>query len=137
MVGVGWHADPWGRHEVRYFDGNAWTEHVSDAGQVGTDPPDGPPPPATGLAEPPPISPGQAVGPGRFVAELIARREARGVSQANLARITGLRRKTISELESGQTYPDWHTLSRLAYALEADLRFVGRRAVRVEPEPRV
>lgn len=71
-----------------------------------------------------------------FVAELVERREARGVSQANLARLTGLRPNTISDLESGKSYPDWHTLSRLAYALEADLRFVGRRAVRgddVEP----
>ena len=34
-----WYPDPSGRHEVRYWDGNAWTEHVSRAGQQYTDPP--------------------------------------------------------------------------------------------------
>jgi hypothetical protein len=34
----GWHADPAGRHQSRWWDGTRWTEHVSDAGQVGVDP---------------------------------------------------------------------------------------------------
>ncbi len=71
-----------------------------------------------------------------FVAELIERRESRGVSQANLARMTGLRRNTVSELESGQSYPDWTTIARLAYALEADIRFVGRTSIPAEATPR-
>ena len=33
----GWHPDPSGRHELRYWDGTRWSEHVSDAGQVSTD----------------------------------------------------------------------------------------------------
>jgi hypothetical protein len=33
-----WRADPTGRHELRYHDGTAWTEHVSDAGTQQTDP---------------------------------------------------------------------------------------------------
>jgi hypothetical protein len=33
-----WHPDPRGRHELRYWDGNEWTEHVADAGAQGTDP---------------------------------------------------------------------------------------------------
>jgi len=36
-----WSSDPYGRHEQRYFDGSSWTEHVSDAGVQGTDPPGG------------------------------------------------------------------------------------------------
>jgi len=32
-VPAGWYADPSGRYELRYWDGNAWTEHVSRAGQ--------------------------------------------------------------------------------------------------------
>jgi hypothetical protein len=38
-VPAGWYADPSGRYELRYWDGAAWTEHVSRAGQQYTDPP--------------------------------------------------------------------------------------------------
>jgi uncharacterized protein YxjI len=38
---VGWYADPFGRHELRYYDGARWTEHVSDRGQQTIDPPVG------------------------------------------------------------------------------------------------
>jgi hypothetical protein len=34
----GWHPDPSGRHEFRYWDGTRWTLSVSDQGKVGTDP---------------------------------------------------------------------------------------------------
>jgi hypothetical protein len=33
-----WHADPTGRHQLRYWDGRAWTAHVSDRGVAATDP---------------------------------------------------------------------------------------------------
>ena len=36
---AGWYADPSGRFELRYWDGNTWTEHVWRAGQQYTDPP--------------------------------------------------------------------------------------------------
>jgi len=36
--GPGWHADPSGRHQLRYWDGQAWTDSVSDNGQQFTDP---------------------------------------------------------------------------------------------------
>ena len=35
----GWYADPFGRHEVRYYDGSGWTEHVASHGRQSTDPP--------------------------------------------------------------------------------------------------
>ena len=38
-VPAGWYADPSGRYELRYWDGNQWTEHVSRGGQQSTDPP--------------------------------------------------------------------------------------------------
>jgi hypothetical protein len=38
-VPAGWYADPAGRIELRYWDGGAWTEHVSRGGQQYTDPP--------------------------------------------------------------------------------------------------
>jgi DNA-binding XRE family transcriptional regulator len=58
-----------------------------------------------------------AVATADHVAELVERRELRRVSQASLARLTGLRRNAIRELKAGQSYPDWTTVARLAYAL--------------------
>ncbi|MGH9186137.1 MAG: phospholipid scramblase-related protein [Acidimicrobiales bacterium] len=36
-----WYPDPFGRHELRYYDGRQWTEHVSDRGRQAVDPPTG------------------------------------------------------------------------------------------------
>ena len=33
-----WYPDPMGRHQLRYWDGNAWTEHVTTNGVQGVDP---------------------------------------------------------------------------------------------------
>jgi uncharacterized protein YxjI len=38
---AGWYADPFGRHEARYYNGAAWTEHVSSHGRQSVDPPGG------------------------------------------------------------------------------------------------
>src|SRR5581483_9421164 len=38
---AGWFADPLGRHQLRYYDGTQWTEHVSSNGQASIDPPVG------------------------------------------------------------------------------------------------
>jgi uncharacterized protein YxjI len=37
----GWYADPFGRAEARYYNGTAWTEHVSSHGRASIDPPGG------------------------------------------------------------------------------------------------
>ncbi len=37
---AGWHPDPRGRHQQRYWDGSAWTDHVADAGVATIDPVD-------------------------------------------------------------------------------------------------
>lgn len=34
----GWHPDPTGRHEYRYWDGSTWTQDVSDSGVTAVDP---------------------------------------------------------------------------------------------------
>jgi uncharacterized protein YxjI len=36
-----WHPDPYGRHELRYWDGTQWSEHVSSHGKQSIDPPAG------------------------------------------------------------------------------------------------
>jgi uncharacterized protein YxjI len=33
-----WYPDPAGRHELRYYDGSQWTDHVSSGGRQGVDP---------------------------------------------------------------------------------------------------
>jgi hypothetical protein len=53
MADAGWYPDPRGRHEHRYFDGTAWTDHVADDGRGSTDPVNAPAPPAA----PPPSMP--------------------------------------------------------------------------------
>ena len=35
---AGWFPDPMRRHQLRYWSGGEWTEHVADAGQTGVDP---------------------------------------------------------------------------------------------------
>jgi hypothetical protein len=39
---AGWRDDPYGRHELRFFDGTRWTPYVRDAGTDGMDEPGGP-----------------------------------------------------------------------------------------------
>ena len=54
MADASWLPDPRGVHEVRYWTGTAWSEHVSDQGVTAIDPLDvQPPPPAPAAAFPP------------------------------------------------------------------------------------
>jgi hypothetical protein len=39
-LAAGWFTDPFVRHEQRYWSGTGWTEHVTDQGVPGIDPPD-------------------------------------------------------------------------------------------------
>jgi hypothetical protein len=57
MSDPGWHPDPFGRSDYRYFDGTEWTDKVSTAGVESTDPPAVTPPP-------PPTAPDATVQPG-------------------------------------------------------------------------
>jgi uncharacterized protein YxjI len=43
MPDANWYPDPSGTHELRYWEGEKWTEHVSDHGRQGVDPPAGGP----------------------------------------------------------------------------------------------
>ena len=55
MADASWLADPSGAHELRYWDGAAWTDHVSDQGTTAQEPLTAPfPPPAPDFAPPPP-----------------------------------------------------------------------------------
>ncbi len=48
--GQGWHADPFGRHSQRWWDGSRWTERVRSGEVAGIDPPGIDPQPASPLA---------------------------------------------------------------------------------------
>ncbi len=53
----GWQPDPRGRHEYRYWDGTQWTDHVSDKGQMSSDPvADATPPTAAAATPAPPLT---------------------------------------------------------------------------------
>jgi uncharacterized Tic20 family protein len=39
VANAGWYPDPFQRHEHRYFNGNVWTDQVSDGGSLSTAPP--------------------------------------------------------------------------------------------------
>ena len=44
----GWYPDPYGRHELRWYDGGQWTDAVASHGRQASDPPTGAVVPAAG-----------------------------------------------------------------------------------------
>ena len=60
--GDGWLPDPTKRHEYRYWDGQRWTEHVSDQGVAAVDA-------LTGDEAPTPMTPSMPVVPSQVRAE--------------------------------------------------------------------
>src|SRR5919107_369915 len=62
MPEASWLPDPSGGHELRYWSGTAWTEHVSDQGATSVEPPPPGLPAPPDAAPPPPAPPGQAWG---------------------------------------------------------------------------
>jgi hypothetical protein len=63
MAEASWLADPTGVHELRYWNGNSWTEHVSDQGTTGQDPLTVELPPPADAFPPPPAPPPAAAAP--------------------------------------------------------------------------
>src|SRR3954466_8165099 len=58
MGAEGWFNDPSGRHQLRWWDGTAWTSYVADGGVVAIDDalPTTPPPPPVDLPTVPVVS---------------------------------------------------------------------------------
>jgi hypothetical protein len=86
-----WLADPTGQHELRYWNGSAWTEHVSDQGTQATDPlaaevPAPPPPPAAAAAPAPaPAGKGSWKDKLKSAAQQVATKGQEVASQAKTA----------------------------------------------------
>lgn len=73
----------------------------------------------------------------RLAARIKERRSERGLRRSQLAAMTGLRPNTVGDVEEGRTWPDLRTLGLIAWALEADLEFEPRVAIRAaEPVAR-
>jgi hypothetical protein len=62
MADASWLADPTGAHELRYWNGTSWTEHVSDQGTTDQDPLTTELAPPTAAFPPPPGPPPAAAG---------------------------------------------------------------------------
>lgn len=75
-----WHPDPFGRHELRYWDGVRWTEHVSSRGPQGTDAP---------VQSPKPAQPGPNPDPGPAKVNKKVQRQVRRVGIDSDARTGG------------------------------------------------
>ncbi len=63
----GWHRDPSGRHELRFWDGDRWTEHVLDEGIPGLDHPTRSGRPAADTTPTPTPEPPQPEAPTRVI----------------------------------------------------------------------
>ncbi|TIC83229.1 DUF2510 domain-containing protein [Nocardioides sp. GY 10113] len=59
-----WHPDPSGRHDLRYWDGSAWTDHVADDGEMSVSPLDVPPEGEAPVAPPGPADEQSAASKG-------------------------------------------------------------------------
>jgi len=72
----------------------------------------------------------------QFAGRLRERREAVGLSQYALAKLSGLTKQALSRLELGAREPTWNTVQRLALALGVDCRaFVDPTIKLPEQEP--
>ncbi len=67
MTDQGWFTDPTTRHELRYWNGSEWTEHVSDRGTASTDPL-APAPPEAAAVETPAVETPPAQAPSDWAA---------------------------------------------------------------------
>ena len=58
--------------------------------------------------------------------QIVALREDHGMTQAQLAELSGVDQGDLSRIERGATSPTARTLARIAEALDADVRLVAR-----------
>ena len=66
--------------------------------------------------------------------KLVRRRQASGLSQAELARRAGIRPETLNRIERGRTTPDFATVRKLVVAMNAAERAQVERQLSGEPE---
>ena len=58
--------------------------------------------------------------------QIVALRQDHGLTQAQLAELSGIDQGDLSRIERGATNPTARTLGRIAKALDADVRLVAR-----------
>lgn len=62
----------------------------------------------------------------KIAVQVMDLREKHGLTQAQLAQLSGMSQADISRIERGSTSPTTRTLQRIADALDADVRLVAR-----------
>jgi len=67
----------------------------------------------------PTLPSGLPAEPASLTAKLKRRRQATGLSQAELARRAGVRPETLNRIERGRTMPDFATIRKLVIAMDA------------------
>lgn len=73
--------------------------------------------------------------PCPFGAVLAREREAKGMTQAQLARLIGRSPQQVNRMEHGEREPMLSTLILLAAALEMNVGVLAERAAQVMPKP--
>ncbi|NQU36224.1 MAG: DUF2510 domain-containing protein, partial [Actinobacteria bacterium] len=58
-----WYPDPSGHHQMRYWDGSAWTDHIANAGVAGSEPLQNAAPPPS----PAPVAPAAPASSGGWM----------------------------------------------------------------------
>ncbi len=64
-------------------------------------------------------TPSEELDGANLAGKLIRRRQASGLSQAELARRAGIRPETLNRIERGRTTPDFATIRKLVLAMDA------------------
>ncbi len=64
----------------------------------------------------------------RLAVQLLTLRKQRGLTQQQLAKVSGIQQSEISRIERGQGNPTWQTLAALAAALKTTVGFAMKGA---------
>lgn len=63
----------------------------------------------------------------KLLGDLIEMRKAKGLSQADIAALTGNKQQVISRIENRESSPTLRTICRLAEALDCEIKLVSRK----------
>lgn len=68
--------------------------------------------------------------PYQIVADIIELRRSRGISQHELANMTGIKQPVIARMEKGTTNPRLDTVIKIVEALNCELKIVPKKNIK-------